>query len=145
MDFVSIFFLLGTITLLQLAWQDWKHKAVRTDLSSYMMGVSGVIFLVLDLILVWIGFMLLILFGLSFLKQVKFLTKHIKAGDITVLGWIIPSLIILNPLYFITWLFFWCVGNVLIAFGLKKKEFAGLIPMFFGFLLTGFLIWIGLL
>lgn len=103
MDLTLIFLFLSALTLLQLTFEDLRTRKVDERPSSFMLGVVILIALINDMALVFIALMLFVLLVLPKIKT-KY-TKTLGSGDLTILSWIIPGILILNPFLFIFFMF----------------------------------------
>jgi hypothetical protein len=131
MDFLTIFFLLACFNLLRLVYGDLKEQLVDERVSHYMYGVVAVIFLAMNLILQWVILTIVLLLVLSFVKEKLRLEqrKVFGAGDLTIICWIIPGLLILNLWLTAAFVLFYCFGNIFMFLITKKQRLPGTIPM----------------
>lgn len=138
MDFIIIFFLLAVFSLLRLVYSDVKTFLVDERISHYMFGVVAVIFLYMDLIIYWVLITTVFLIVLTIIKEKLRLEqrKILGAGDLTILGWIIPGLLVLNAWICVFFVFFYCLSNTLLFFCSKKTHLPGTIAMAIGMILT---------
>ena len=129
LDFIFLF--TGTMVLLQLAIQDLHTRKVDERPSNIMFGVLTVISLLTEMVLPYIG--ALMLFFVISPKIKEYVKDKLGGGDITVLSWVFPGLIILN----FYWFAIFCLitsGYSLIPLFLKKQNTPFVTIIFFSFL-----------
>ena len=133
MDTTTILFFVSSIALLRLAHQDWNNQTLDERISYYMMGLITTLFLLQNQIVFWIILVLVVSIGLPHIK--KRLSCFLAAGDITVLTWLTPALILISPFYFAIWLIVYGLTNASFYFIFKSRKQPGIPPIFFSILI----------
>lgn len=133
MDTTTILFFVSSIALLRLSHQDWKNQQIDQKISYYMLGLISTLFLLQNMILAWIILLLIVSIALPHIKQK--LSRFLAAGDITVLSWLTPAIILISPIYFAVWLFVYAATNLGFYFIFKTKKQPGIPPIFFSVLI----------
>lgn len=133
LDTTTILFFVSAIALLKLAHQDWNTQTIDERISYYMMGLITTLFLLQNMIVAWIILVLVVSIALPHIKQK--LSHFLAAGDVTVLTWLTPAILLINPVYFVVWLFVYAATNLGFYFIFKSRKQPGIPPIFFSVLI----------